>query len=138
MVDSRVAGTAFSIDPVTAEPDSVLIESCLGLGETLVLGREVPSTCVVRKDALTISERRQGSQKTGLRRARRGGGNEAFEVTDANAIVNILSDDEAKEIAAAVVRIESAFGFPVDVEWALEDSRLFILQSRPITAIAGR
>lgn len=137
MLESRVAGTAFSIHPVTGDSNSILIECCVGLGETLVLGRETPNTYLVRKNDLAISYKRPGSQRIGLRRAQCGGGNESFVLGD-NPTDDMLSDDEAKQIAAAVIAIERAFGFPVDVEWASDGTVFYVLQSRPVTGITHR
>jgi len=137
MIQSRISGTAFSVHPVSVEDHSVLIESCVGLGETLVLGRETPTTYVVEKETLTVSKD-ISPQMTGLRRAKHGCGNESFSVslTDSNA--NVLSDNEARELASLVISIEKKFGFPVDVEWAYEGDKLYVLQSRPITALKTR
>ncbi len=132
MLDSRISGTAFSVHPVTGQSDSVLIESCIGLGETLVLGREMPTTFIVRKDNLAISHKDISQQKNGLRRASGGVGNELFLV---DFTMKPLSDSEAQEIARLVMDVEQKFGFPVDVEWAYEGDRFYLLQSRPITTL---
>jgi|GEM_PF-1961583 len=130
MIDSRISGTAFSVHPVTGQSDVVLIESCIGLGETLVLGKEMPTTFLVKKDVLAISHKDIGEQKNGLRRSANGNGNELFAV---NSTMQPLSDLEAQEVAQLVLDVEQKFGFPVDVEWAYEGNRLYLLQSRPIT-----
>jgi pyruvate,water dikinase len=138
MVESRISGTAFSVHPVSGKDCSVLIESCVGLGETLVLGRETPATYVVEKETLKVSYKGSSQQSTGIRRAKHGGGNELFQVPLNDNSANILSDDEARELASLVICIERKFGFPVDVEWAYEGDKLYLLQSRPITALANR
>lgn len=130
MLDSRISGTAFSVHPVTGQSDVVLIESCIGLGETLVLGREMPTTFLVKKDSLAISHKDIGEQKNGLRRSDSGKGNELFVV---DSTMKPLSDSEAQEVARLVLNVEQKFGFAVDVEWAYEGDRLYLLQSRPIT-----
>lgn len=136
MLESRVAGTAFSIHPVTGDAENILIESCFGLGETLVLGRETPNTYLIRKDDLSISEKYPGSQRAGIRRTQDGGGNESFILTDIS-IDDMLSENELERIARVVIAIEKAFEFPVDVEWALDGAVLYILQTRPVTGITG-
>lgn len=130
MIDSRISGTAFSVHPVTGQSDAVLIESCIGLGETLVLGKEMPTTFLVKKDGFTISHKEIGEQKNGLKRSDSGKGNELFVV---DSTMQPLSDLEAQEVARLVLDVEQKFGFPVDVEWAYEGNRLYLLQSRPIT-----
>ena len=110
--------------------DAILIESCIGLGETLVLGKEMPTTFLVKKDSLAISHKDIGEQKNGLRRSANGKVNELFVV---DSTMQPLSDLEAQEVARLVIDVEQKFGFPVDVEWAYEGNRLYLLQSRPIT-----
>src|SRR5262249_41097988 len=40
-----------------------------------------------------------------------------------------------RAVAALARKIEAHFGKPQDVEWALADGRLWLLQARPITAL---
>lgn len=133
MIDSRISGTAFSVHPVTGQSEAVLIESCIGLGETLVLGKEMPTTFLVKKDSLAISHKDIGEQKNGLRRSDSGKGNELFVV---DSTMQPLSDSEAQQVARLVIDVEQKFGFPVDVEWAYEGNHLYLLQSRPITTMS--
>ena len=48
----------------------------------------------------------------------------------------VLSEDQATEIADLVVKLEDHSGWPVDVELAIHDSQLFLLQCRPITTLS--
>ncbi|OGI25322.1 MAG: hypothetical protein A3E38_00520 [Candidatus Moranbacteria bacterium RIFCSPHIGHO2_12_FULL_54_9] len=92
----------------------------------------MPTTFLVKKDNLDISHKDVGQQKNGLRRSSSGKGNELFLV---DSTMSPLSDVEAQEIARLVIDVEKKFGFPVDVEWAYEGNRLYLLQSRPITTL---
>ena len=137
MLESRISGTAFSVHPVTRNDRSVFIESCVGLGETLVLGRSTPTSYLVDKDTLKVSKS-VGQQETGLRRAQHGGGNEVFTISQADDSANNLADNEAREVALLVIDIEKKMGFPVDVEWAYERDKLYVLQSRPVTVLGDK
>ena len=46
-----------------------------------------------------------------------------------------LSDDQIIEVARLVVDVRRIFNAEVDVEWTIENGKLFILQSRPITTV---
>jgi pyruvate,water dikinase len=48
------------------------------------------------------------------------------------AMLTTLSDAQLLELAEFGRRIEAHYGFNVDVEWAYEGGRLFILQARKI------
>src|SRR5690606_17483516 len=47
-----------------------------------------------------------------------------------------LSIDEVKQIAVVIESTREQFGKPQDLEWAILDNRLYILQARPITTLA--
>jgi phosphohistidine swiveling domain-containing protein len=103
MIDASSAGVAFSADPVSGQRGTVVISAIAGLGEALVSGEADGESWVVGSTAV---------------------GPEAPEV---------LTAEEAMEIAALARRAEVAFGAPQDIEWAIDADGLHILQSRPIT-----
>jgi pyruvate,water dikinase len=47
-----------------------------------------------------------------------------------------LSEEQIFVLTEEVVRIEKHYSFPVDIEWALEDGKFYITQSRPITTLS--
>ncbi|MFW5974249.1 MAG: phosphoenolpyruvate synthase, partial [Natrialbaceae archaeon] len=49
----------------------------------------------------------------------------------------VLSDEEIGALMDLGERVEDHYGEPQDVEWAIVDGEVFMLQSRPITTIAG-
>ncbi|MFT7839224.1 PEP/pyruvate-binding domain-containing protein [Saccharothrix sp. BKS2] len=48
---------------------------------------------------------------------------------------DLLPEARVRELAALGERIQDLHGVPVDVEWALCDGRIAVLQARPITAL---
>jgi pyruvate,water dikinase len=48
-----------------------------------------------------------------------------------------LPEGLLQQVVCESRRIADAFGFPQDIEWAIEDGKLYILQSRPITTLAA-
>jgi pyruvate,water dikinase len=46
-----------------------------------------------------------------------------------------LSDEELFELARMAKKIEQTFGYPVDLEWAIDSRMLWTLQARPITGV---
>ena len=61
-----------------------------------------------------------------------------FTIPQADCEKNSLTDDEIREVALLVIDIEEQFGFLVDVEWAYEKNKLYVLQSRPVTVLGER
>ena len=48
-----------------------------------------------------------------------------------------MTDKQVRQVAEAVRRIETLFGSPQDVEWAIAGGRLHLLQARPITTLSA-
>ncbi|KAJ1521432.1 hypothetical protein ONE63_003103 [Megalurothrips usitatus] len=135
MVDARAAGVLFTCDPTTGDPRTLLITANYGLGESVVSAAVDPDVFTVRRDMaghMHVSERRAGSKQHRVVLAEGGG---VREEEAAGAAALCLSDDEALLLARVGPRLERAFGGARDVEWAFADGRLFLLQSRPVTAL---
>jgi pyruvate,water dikinase len=109
MVAAEVAGVVFTRHPVTGERD-VVIEAGRGLGEDVVGGTVTPPTWTV--DARTVTHRSGGHDR-------------------------LLTRTQLRELAAIGRRIEAVLGCPQDIEWAIADGTVWVLQARPITTTAG-
>ena len=115
LVDARIAGVGFSIDPVTGIEEHALVECCAGLGERLVSGRTTPSRAVIRLSDGAVVEQAAGEDGV------------------------TLSAAQAEKLADLLLRAQAARHRPQDVEWAIDgDGKLWLLQSRAITAIRWR
>ena len=44
-----------------------------------------------------------------------------------------MTDEQVIDLVKLGKKIEAHYGFPVDIEWALEENKFYIVQSRPIT-----
>ncbi len=111
MVKSEKSGVAFSVHPVTQNREHMIIEAGSGLGEAVVSGKTIPDSYIVRRKSLTIVSKSIHGKRS------------------------ILSENETLKLSEMVLTVENLFGFPVDVEWAYEKRKFFILQSRPITTL---
>ena len=135
MVSSEVSGIGFSVHPVTQEPNLLLIEACLGLGEAIVSGRIVPDQYVVERDTNNIAERLVGDQKEGLFMEPGDSGATWRPLGDSGS-ASKLTDEQVTEYARLLSKIQDHYGHPVDTEWALENGQFQVLQARPITTLA--
>ncbi len=135
MVAAEAAGVLFTANAVTGARDEVIVDASPGLGEAVVSGLVTPDHFVLRKGrwGWRISERHLGQREVVIR-ARSGGGTEHVEGVAA-AGAPALADRALRQLARIGVAIERHFGAPQDVEWAWADGQLFIVQSRPITAL---
>ena len=96
---------------VTQSPFSiseVMVECCTGLGDRLVSGKVIPSRYRIRNKG--VIEKR-GS--------------------------DLLSTKELMELVDIGKKIERIFKSPQDIEWAIEDGRIYVLQARPVLLYAA-
>src|SRR3989344_4825426 len=134
MVESEKSGIAFSVHPVTQDRNQLIIEAGFGLGEAIVSGQITPDSYVVEKQPLRIIDKNIQTQSRGFYRAK-SGGNEWHDIPKEKGKKQALSDKEILELSEKVISIEKHYGFPVDVEWAFEQGKFYIVQSRPITTL---
>jgi phosphohistidine swiveling domain-containing protein len=109
MVQAEYAGVCFTESPTSR--DELVIELVEGLGESLVSGTERPARVCLARDGLELCS-----------------------VDDPEELLERLAHETLQEVARLSLQAEAGFGFPVDVEWALADGAVSLLQSRPITA----
>ncbi len=133
MVESQESGIAFSVHPVTQDFNQLIIEAGFGLGEAIVSGQITPDSYVVDKRSWKIIELTVNEQAKGLYR-KADGGNEWKQLAEKGK-KQVLSEKEITELSKLIAKIEDHYGFPVDVEWAREKGKFYIVQSRPITTL---
>ena len=139
MVQSELSGVAFTVHPVTENPNHMIIEAAFGLGEAIVGGYVTPDSYVIAKDAMTIEETCVGHQTKKLVRA------SAVETEHSAQNIWVSLGEEGQkqkmdtshilELAALCKAVECHYGFPCDIEWAYANGKFFITQSRPITTL---
>lgn len=131
MVQSEVSGIMFTQDPVTNDKDTMIIEAIYGLGEFIVGGLVTPDHYEVKSKDLTISKKEIVVQDKQLVRAKNG--NQTLAVSKPYGKLQKLSDEKIVELAKIGKKVEKHYFFPQDLEWAMQDDKLFIVQTRPIT-----
>lgn len=140
MVDSEASGVMFTVDPMSQDRTRMLIEAAYGLGEVVVGGQVEPDTYFVARPSdpsggdVELISARVGSKAHKIVR-REDGAEARVEVPRAERESRVLDDAQVLEIASLGLRIESHYGSPQDVEWALARGTMYIVQSRPITTL---
>jgi len=134
MIQSEVSGIAFSVHPITEDPNQLIIEAGYGLGEAIVSGSITPDSFVVEKNTKKIIDTNISEQKRAIVRAK--GGNEWVMIDREKSDIQKLSNERVFELAEIIVHIEKHYGFPCDIEWAFEGGNFYIVQSRPITTLS--
>ncbi|EKE11287.1 MAG: hypothetical protein ACD_15C00111G0016 [uncultured bacterium] len=134
MVQSEKSGIAFSVHPVTEDFNQLIIEAGFGLGEAIVSGSITPDSYVVEKEPRKIIDINISTQVKGLFQ-KAGGGNEWRDIAEPQASLQVLDEKEILELSDLIMQIENHYGFPCDIEWAYENGKFYITQSRPITTL---
>lgn len=136
MIQSEVSGVAFSVHPVTKDRNKIIIEACFGLGEAIVGGEVTPDSYIIDKNKMMIDEIKIAEQTKGLFKGKEGSEQERNVWNNiANTHVQKLCGRLIIELAGIILNIESHYGFPCDIEWAMQNNKLYITQSRPITTL---
>jgi len=135
MVRSDLSGTAFSIHPVTQNGSHLVIEAGYGLGEALVAGGIIPDYYVVDKAERVILDVNVSRQERMLA-ARPDGGVCWIDIPDERQAKQKLPGRQILELADLVIAIENHRRCACDIEWAVQESRIYITQSRPITTLS--
>jgi pyruvate, water dikinase len=136
MVDPKVAGVAFTLNPENGDRSQVAIDASWGLGEAVVSGEVTPDNFLVDKVVGEIV-RRIISPKQIEYRVENGGVSKC-DVDDGRQSIPCVDDAELRAIAAMARRAEKHYGCPQDIEWAIdkhlpEGENVILLQARPET-----
>ncbi len=136
MINSEFSGVMFTVDPVTGDKKKIVIEAIYGLGEFIVQGIETPDQYIVEKSDLKILSKTNSTQEKLL--VKKENRNAIFKVPKYMKKKKKIKDEHIKEIARLGKRLEHHYFFPQDIEWAIEASQVYIVQTRPVTTIGKR
>jgi pyruvate,water dikinase len=133
LVAAEVAGVVFTANPVTGARDELMINAAWGLGEAIVSGRVTPDTIVINKRTGAIASQEIASKEVMTVRSQEGTRDEPVPADKRQRAA--LASAHAAELARLGVKIEQLYGQAMDIEWAMCDGRIFIVQARPVTAL---
>lgn len=130
LLNPAVAGVMFTEHPVTGA-DERLIEASWGLGEAVVAGLVVPDHFRLERSGQVL-ERKAGRKRIAIRALPNGG---TFEDQVSPLQVNqlCLGDVELAALGELALRCEKVYGPRRDIEWAIQNGTLYLLQCRAVT-----
>ncbi len=137
MVNAEKSGIMFTVNPSTNYADEIVIEAVYGLGEMIVGGEVNPNMYIVNKQTRVIKTVEVRRQEVGLFRNARGE-NEKREIPKATQERQVLTEKEIQELTRLGKKLEEHYGRPQDVEWAVEQGIVFIVQTRAVTTFKER
>ena len=107
LIRADASGVAFTVNPVTGAKE-VAVNSVRGLGDRLVSGSAIPDEWLVGEKPVCVCK-----------------------------VENALSEGQVDEVARLAKKVESHFGSPQDIEWAIAGEEVYLLQARPITTMVA-
>ena len=134
MVNADKAGVTFTANPITNNKDEVVIEAVFGLGEGIVSGKLQPDTYVIDKSNFTIKSKKIGIKEFAFKISHEGK-IEKEQLDEERKKQQVLSEKEIVELVKYGIRIENHYGLAQDIEWAIQNNKIYILQARPITTL---
>jgi len=134
LIPADASGVIFTADPITGRSDWIIIEATFGLGDLLVCGKVTGDRFVIDKNSrkiisCTISDKPIMSVPTDA-------GVREMPVDPHLVSTTCIDQPAALRPAEFAGKVEAEFGQPQDIEWAVSGNQIFLLQSRPITAIS--
>jgi pyruvate,water dikinase len=135
MVDAAVAGVMFTCNPVSGDPSMVAINASWGLGLAVVGGEVTPDDYLVSKVTRELVRQTVGEKL--VQYVSGDDGTAPVDVPAERQNVACLDAQAIDSLVDIARRIERHFGCHQDIEWAIDaQGELFVLQSRPVTAVA--
>lgn len=133
MAHAEFAGVMFTANPVTGNRKDMVIDANPGLGEAIVSGAVTPDHIVLQKAwyGWRIKEKKTGRREV-IVRSKKSGGTEHIKNSNGTAR---LPQKVLINLTRIGVKIEKHFGTPQDIEWVWTGKHIFIVQSRPVTAL---
>jgi pyruvate,water dikinase len=132
LLDPECAGVMFTRNPITGA-DERMIEASWGLGEAVVAGLVIPDSYRVTRDGQVL-ERRAGLKRIAVRSLPTGGTVEA-DVPPELVEQLCLDDSQLEALNDLALRCEEVYGPDRDIEWAVADGTVYLLQCRAVTRV---
>ncbi|MDE0017610.1 MAG: PEP-utilizing enzyme [Candidatus Poribacteria bacterium] len=125
MCEADVSGVLFTVSPFSA--DVAIVESNWGLGESVVSGALTPDSFHISRETGEVLEKNVATKREMVTAAG------VSEVLPAQQDAPSLTDVQLKELTQLGIQVETSYGKPMDIEWALVNTQFVLLQARHIT-----
>lgn len=135
MVSAQKAGVMFTSNPITNDYNTVVLEAAWGLGEAIVSGIVTPDNLWIDKRTGEVTTEYISEKETMVVRLSERGGTKEEPVPEELREAPVLTDEERNRLVELARKIEDFYKKPEDIEWAIVDGQVYLLQSRPITTM---
>jgi len=138
MAQADAAGVVFTRNPVSGA-DEIVVNAAYGLGEGVVSGIVQTDRYIARKsDGEETRLPFLGDKRIAVMPRADGAGTEIRGIERPRRRRRALALDQTRRLSLIAKALEAHFGFPLDIEFAVQGDRIAILQARPITTRAAK
>lgn len=134
MITSEKSGIISTATPTDQNKEEMIIESSYGLGKSIVSSQVEPDQYIIKKDSFEIININIGSKSIAIVKGENGE-NINIKTTKKQQDTQLLNTNEIKQLAKTAIKIEQHFKKPQNIEWAIWQEMIYILQARPITGL---
>jgi pyruvate,water dikinase len=135
MVNAHISGVLFTANVINNDVNQMLINSAWGFGETIANDLIIPDTIIISKNKFEIIKTIIGKKEKKSIQNPEGSFTILIETDIQSRACCSLNEKQLRELHKLGLKIEKAFNYPQDIEWAIENGIIYALQSRPITTL---
>jgi pyruvate,water dikinase len=134
LVGADVSGVVVTVDPITGDERTLVVNASFGLGEAVVAGLVTPDEYrIARADARVLAETIEAKELEIVRGP--DGALEQRALAVERSTARTLDTEQLRALWQGALAAEAVLGRPADLEFAFADGRLLWLQCRPLTAL---
>ncbi|TFG97888.1 MAG: hypothetical protein E4H13_10430, partial [Calditrichales bacterium] len=143
IVNARVSGVLQTVNMGKGAMEEIVINAGLGLGEGIVSGTVAADQIIVQKErdldpnSLRLNYIVADKTEQIVFDKKYGSGTTKSETLYHQRMRPALEYTEVVELVQIALKLEHIYGYPLDIEFALDESRLWILQVRPVPFFSG-
>jgi len=131
LVPADKAGVLFTANPQTGSRNELLLEANWGLGETVVSGMVQPDTLVLDRATGAVRSCTIADKELWLAP----GAHKTQPLPHDKRHAGCLNSKEVLELWKLGLKVMDHFDSPQDIEWAIVDGCVYLLQSRSVTTL---
>ncbi len=134
MIDPEKSGVLFTCDPVAKKTDTFVVSSVYGVGEGLVSGALDADSFWLDAKSGNLLKEEIVEKKEMMKKSSSG---HCDMKTVAESLINkaSLSPEELRGLYRLGNSIQEQYHRPQDIEWAIENGKIYLLQTRPVTSL---